>query len=112
MPKQADPVDRVLAALAAPSRRRMVEQLSRRPATLSELAEPLSMSLPAAMQHVQVLEASGLVRSEKVGRVRTCRLVPVAMQPVERWISERKTGWERSFDRLEAILDETTPRNP
>lgn len=107
MPKQVDPIDRLLAALATPSRRRMVEQLSRRPATLSELARPLSMSLAAVTQHVQVLEASGLVRSEKVGRVRTCRIEPAALRPVERWIAERRTSWERSFDRLEQILTET-----
>ncbi|MEA2340908.1 MAG: hypothetical protein QOG11_985 [Solirubrobacteraceae bacterium] len=82
----------------------MVERLSRHPATVSELAEPLSMSLAGVVQHVQVLEASGLVRSEKVGRVRTCSLEPAAMQPVERWIAERKTSWERSFDRLGALL--------
>jgi DNA-binding transcriptional ArsR family regulator len=102
--KQSQPLDRVFSALADPTRRSMLERLSRRPATVSELAEPLSMSLAGVVQHVQVLEASGLVRSEKVGRVRTCSLQPAAMQPVERWIAERKTSWERSFDRLGALL--------
>lgn len=87
-------------ALADPSRRVMVERLSRGPAAVSELAQPLAMSLPAVVQHLQVLEASGLVRSEKIGRVRTCRIEPAAMRPVEQWIAERRTSWERRLDRL------------
>jgi DNA-binding transcriptional ArsR family regulator len=87
-------------ALADPSRRVMVERLSRGPASVSELAQPLAMSLPAVVQHLQVLEASGLVRSEKVGRVRTCRIEPAAMRPVEQWIAKRRTSWERRLDRL------------
>ena len=73
---------------------------------MSELAEPLPMSLPAVAQHLQVLEGSGLVRSEKVGRVRTCRIEPVALRPVERWISARRTSWERRLDRLGEYLAE------
>jgi DNA-binding transcriptional ArsR family regulator len=87
-------------ALADPSRRRMVERLSRGPASVSELARPLTMSLPAVVQHLHVLEASGLVRSEKVGRVRTCSIEPKALRTAERWISERRTSWERRLDRL------------
>ena len=87
-------------ALADPSRRVMVERLSRGPASVSELAQPLAMSLPAVVQHLQVLEASGLVRSEKVGRIRTCRIEPAAMRPVEQWIAKRRTSWERRLDRL------------
>jgi DNA-binding transcriptional ArsR family regulator len=87
-------------ALADPTRRVMVERLSRGPASVGELAEPLTMSLPAVLQHLQVLEASGLVRSEKVGRVRTCRIDPKALRTAEQWISARRTSWERRLDRL------------
>jgi len=87
-------------ALADPTRRVMVERLSRGPASVSELAEPLTMSLPAVLQHLQVLEASGLVRSEKVGRVRTCRIEPKALRTAEQWISARRASWERRLDRL------------
>lgn len=84
----------------------MVERLSRGPASVSDLAEPLPMSLPAVVQHLQVLETSGLVRSEKVGRVRTCSIEPGALRPVERWIVARRTSWERRLDRLGAYLAE------
>jgi DNA-binding transcriptional ArsR family regulator len=93
-------LDRVFAALADPTRRHMVDRLSRGPASVSELAQPLTISLPAVVQHLQVLEASGLVRSEKAGRVRTCRLAPEALSLAEGWIAERRTTWERRFDRL------------
>lgn len=106
MPNQGATLDRVFQALSDPSRRAMVERLSRGPASVSELAQPLAMSLPAVMQHLQVLETSGLVRSEKVGRVRTCRIEPVSLQTAERWISERQSGWERRLDRLGDYLDE------
>jgi DNA-binding transcriptional ArsR family regulator len=82
----------------------MVERLSRGPASVSELAQPLPMSLAAVVQHLHVLEASGLVRSEKVGRVRTCRIEPAALQPAERWIGERRDSWERRLDRLGGYL--------
>jgi DNA-binding transcriptional ArsR family regulator len=95
MLNQSISVDRLFQALADPTRRIMVERLSRGPASVSALAEPLAMSLPAVMQHLQVLAASGLVRSEKVGRVRTCRLEPRALRTVEQWITERRAGWER-----------------
>jgi len=87
-------------ALADPTRRVMVERLSRGPASVSELAEPLTMSFPAVLQHLQVLEASGLVRSEKVGRIRTCRIEPKALRTAEQWISARRASWERRLDRL------------
>jgi DNA-binding transcriptional ArsR family regulator len=102
-----DQLDRVFQALADPSRRDMVERLSRGPASVSELAQPLSMTLAAVVQHVQVLEASGLVRTEKVGRVRTCRLEPVALRTAEQWISQRRTAWEHRLDRLGDFLEET-----
>jgi DNA-binding transcriptional ArsR family regulator len=109
---ELDPLDRVFQALADPTRREMVERLSRGPASVSQLAEPLPMSLPAVVQHLHVLEASGLVQSEKVGRVRTCRIEPGALRPVERWISERRTSWERRLDRLGDYLaaDQSEPQ--
>ncbi len=91
-------------ALADPTRRAMVERLSRGPATVSELAQPFAMSLPAVVQHLKVLEASGLVISEKVGRVRTCRMEPAALTLVEQWIQQRRQSWGQRFDRLGAVL--------
>ena len=100
MLNQRDPLDLVFQALADPSRRAMVERLCRGPASVSELARPLAMSLPAVVQHLQVLQDSGLVRSEKVGRVRTCQVEPAALRTAEKWIIERRTTWERRLDRL------------
>src|SRR5213595_2645351 len=97
---RGESIDRVFHALADPSRRVIVERLSRGPASVSELARPLPMSLPAVVQHLQVLETSGLVRSEKVGRVRICRIAPTALRTAEQWIAERRAVWERRFDRL------------
>src|SRR5881392_4504487 len=91
-------IDRVFHALADPSRRVMVERLSRGPASVSELAKPLPMSLPAVVQHLQVLESSGLVQSEKVGRVRTCHIEPALLRSAEQWISQRRTTWEQRLD--------------
>lgn len=105
-------LDRVFQALADPSRRSMVERLCQGPATVSELAKPLDMSLPAVVQHLQVLEASGLVRSEKVGRVRTCQIEPTALRTAEQWISARRTNWERRLDRLGDLLAELPERSP
>ncbi len=96
----------VSAALADPARRHMVERLTRGPASVSELARPLTLTLPAVVQHLQVLEASGLIRSKKIGRVRTCTIEPAALRTAERWLAERRTTWERKFDRLEQILAE------
>lgn len=97
-------LDRLFHALADPARRTMVERLSRGPASVTELAQPLPMSLPAAMQHLSVLQAAGLVRSEKVGRMRTCAIEPQALSDVEQWISARRTEWERRLDRLGEYL--------
>jgi DNA-binding transcriptional ArsR family regulator len=101
-----EPLDRIFQALADPTRRVMVERLARGPLSVSELAQPLDMSLPAVFQHLQVLEASGLVRSEKVGRVRTCRVDPAALRAAEQWITRRRVGWERRLDRLGEYLAE------
>jgi DNA-binding transcriptional ArsR family regulator len=100
-------LDRVFHALADPGRRLMLERLDQGPASVSELGKPLSMSLAAVVQHVQILEASGLVRTQKVGRTRTCSLNPVTLRSAERWISERRTLVERRLDRLGEYLAET-----
>ena len=93
-------LDQTFQALADPTRRAMIERLGQGPASVSELAAPFEMSLPAVVQHLQILEASGLVRSEKVGRVRTCRMEPAAMSLAEQWINQRRTDWEHKLDRL------------
>ena len=101
---QSGVMDQVFQALSDPSRRGMVDRLCEGPASVSELAQPLSMSLAAVVQHLQVLEASGLIRSEKVGRVRTCRIEPVALSAAERWIAQRRSAWESRLERLGALL--------
>jgi DNA-binding transcriptional ArsR family regulator len=106
MLNEAPPLDRVFHALADPSRRSMVERLARGPASVSELARPLDMTLPAVVQHVQVLEASGLVRTAKAGRVRTCTIRAEGLRSAEHWISDRRTTWERRLDRLDDVLAE------
>jgi len=103
---QSPALDLAFQALADPARRVMVERLVHGPASVSELARPLDMTLSAVVQHVAVLEASGLVRSQKIGRVRTCRIEPAALRQAERWISEGRTTWERRFDRLSDYLAE------
>jgi DNA-binding transcriptional ArsR family regulator len=104
---QTADLDRVFQALADPGRRLMVERLSEGPASVSELGRPLAMSLAAVVQHVQVLEASGLVRSQKTGRTRTCSINPAALRSAEQWMSERRTLWERRLDQLGDYLAET-----
>src|SRR5436305_1481732 len=96
-------LDRAFQALADPTRRGMLARLSRAPASVSELAAPFRISLPAVMQHLQMLEASGLVRSEKKGRVRTCRLEPKALATAESWIAEQRALWEGRLDRAVAM---------
>ncbi|HEU5107634.1 MAG TPA: metalloregulator ArsR/SmtB family transcription factor [Micromonosporaceae bacterium] len=92
-------------AMADPTRRAMVERLARGPASVSELARPLPMTLAAVVQHLQVLQASGLVRSEKVGRVRTCHLDPDGLREAEEWLRGQRTVWENRLDRLGDYLD-------
>jgi DNA-binding transcriptional ArsR family regulator len=106
MLNQSRVLDHVFHALSDPARRVMVERLSRGPASVSELAQPLDMTLPAVIQHLQVLEASGLVRSEKTGRVRTCRIEARALKRAESWISARRSSLERHLDRLGEFLAE------
>jgi DNA-binding transcriptional ArsR family regulator len=104
MLKYSSSLDLMFQALGDPARRLMVERLARGPAPVSKLAEPLSMSLPAVLQHLRVLEASGLVRSQKQGRVRTCRIDPKALRAAEQWIAARRHSWERRLDRLGEYL--------
>lgn len=107
-------VDRVFHALAEPMRRALVERLSAGPMSVSDLAQPFDITLAAIVQHLQVLEESGIVRSEKLGRVRTCRLEPEGLRVAERWIADRRSLWERRLDRLGDLLAEdetTTPPN-
>ena len=96
----------MFGALADPSRRAMVDRLIEGPASVSELAKPLAMSLPAVVQHLHVLEHSGLVRSRKVGRVRTCTIEPAALGMAEQWIAQRRRMWEERLDRLGEFLAE------
>jgi DNA-binding transcriptional ArsR family regulator len=100
------PLDHVFQALADPTRRGMIARLSRGPASVSELAEPFDMSLPAVVQHLQVLESCGLVTSEKVGRVRTCRIEPKALMSAEDWLQSQRASWEARLDRLGEYLKE------
>ncbi len=106
MLNQSTSLDLAFQALADPTRRAMLERLSQSPASVSDLARPLSMSFPAVMQHLAVLEGAGLVASEKVGRVRTCRIDGRAFGLAEDWINARRAEWERRFDRLGDYLDE------
>jgi DNA-binding transcriptional ArsR family regulator len=99
-------IDRVFHALGDPTRRAIVERLSERPLSVSRLAQPLAITLAAVVQHLQILELSGLVRSEKVGRVRTCRIEAAGLSVAEQWIGERRAIWERRFDRLGDLLAE------
>ena len=103
---RSNPLDATFTALADPTRRAMVERLARSPASVSDLARPLAISLPAVMQHLAILEGSGIVVSEKVGRVRTCRVEPRALSLVEQWINARRTEWEHRLDRLGSYLEE------
>lgn len=113
MLQHSEPLDRVFHALADASRRAMVERLTRGPASTSELAEPFSMSLSAVAQHLKVLEASGVVRTEKRGRERICRVEPQALELAEHWIAKRRAGLQHRLDRLAVHLgelDDTSPK--
>ncbi|MET3896827.1 DNA-binding transcriptional ArsR family regulator [Devosia sp. UYZn731] len=105
-------LDLMFQALADPTRRGMVERLSQGPVSVSELARPFAMSLPAVVQHLQMLEASGLVSSEKVGRVRTVRIEAEALSQAEQWINERRTNWVKRLDRLGDFLAATADEEP
>ncbi|MFF9347726.1 ArsR/SmtB family transcription factor [Streptomyces sp. NPDC014734] len=109
MPNREERLDLVFRALGDPTRRALVERLVRGPASVSELAAPLAMSFPAVVQHVQVLEAAGIVRSEKTGRVRTCRIEPEALRAGEGWLGRQRTTWETRLDHLGDVLAEPGP---
>lgn len=98
------PLDRTFHALGDPTRLGMIEQLSRGPASVKQLAEPLDMALPSVMKHLRVLEAGHLVVSEKAGRVRTYRIKPQALAAIDRWVARRRAAWDRKFDRLERLV--------
>jgi len=100
-------INRVFYALGDNTRRAIIETLSQGPVSVSQLAKPMVISLAAVVQHLQILEESGLVRTKKVGRVRTCEIEPAALSALEQWVRERRTLWERRFDRLEQLLSDT-----
>ena len=106
MPHRKIHVDRVFQALGDPTRRALVERLSEGPISVSLLAKPLAITLAAVVQHLQVLEKSGLVRTEKLGRVRTCRIETAGLSVAEQWIEDRKATWEKRLDRLGDLLEE------
>jgi DNA-binding transcriptional ArsR family regulator len=113
-------LDRIFAALAEPTRRRMIERLARGPASATELGEHLPITLAAVVQHLQVLEESGLIRTEKLGRVRRCRLEPKALDLVDRWFQERRAHFEegrsvhKNLDRIEELFERalSPPKRP
>lgn len=105
MLNRSDALDSTFQALADSTRRAILARLSRGPISVSDLARPLAMSLPAVMQHLAVLEDSGLVRSVKVGRIRTCRIEPKALSAAEQWINQRRSEWQSHFDRLGQYLE-------
>ncbi len=104
MPNQSISLDRAFHALSDPARRAMVQRLTRGPTSVTELARPLAMSLPAVLQHLAVLEQSGLIRSQKIGRVRTCRVNPDTLSLAEQWINARRAEWSARLDRLDDYL--------
>lgn len=104
-------LESIFHALADSSRLGMVERLSLGPASVKELAEPLDMALPSVLKHLRVLEEGGIVISEKLGRVRTYRLDPTKLSGIDLWMAERKAAWNRSFDRLDKFLIETSDEN-
>jgi DNA-binding transcriptional ArsR family regulator len=106
MHRKKPDIDRVFHALGDPSRRAILEKLSAGPISVSQLAEPLDITLAAVVQHLQVLEESGLVQTEKAGRVRTCRIEPAGFSAAEKWIGDRRSLWERRLDRLGDLLAE------
>ena len=114
MDKKEPTIDRVFQALGDATRRAIMEKLSEGPVSVSRLAEPFGISLAAVVQHLQVLEECGLVQTEKVGRVRTCRIEPGGLEAAARWIADRRTPWERSLDRLGELLaePEVAPQEP
>lgn len=106
MSRAAESMNGVFRALADPTRRRVLQRLGKRPASVSDLAEPFDMALPSFVQHLRVLERSGLVRSHKAGRVRTYELAPRRLQLAEHWLARQRTLWERRLDQLDDYLSD------
>ena len=106
MPKRPIDFDRLFHALGDPTRRAILDRLVGGPASVSALAEPLGVTLTAVAQHLQILEEARLVHTEKLGRVRTCRLEPAGFDALEQWIRDHRTAWERKLDRLGRLLAE------
>ena len=109
MLERSTALDRAFHALSDPTRRALLDQLTRGPASVSKLAQPFDATLASIVQHIQVLEGSGLIVTEKVGRTRTCRISSDAVARVERWLTERRQIWENRFDRLGALLEDAAP---
>ncbi len=105
-PAPRSEIDRLFHALGDPTRRSIVDALVERPASVSKLASPLGITLTAVIQHLDILEETGLVHTEKLGRVRVCRLEPGGFGALEQWIREHRTAWEKQLDRLEELLAE------
>jgi DNA-binding transcriptional ArsR family regulator len=110
--QQQASINRVFHALGDPTRRAIVEKLSEGPISVSHLAKPLAITLAAVVQHLQILEKSGLVYTEKIGRVRTCRIEPRGLFVAEQWIEDRRSLWEKRFDRLGDLLAEPEEPQP
>ena len=106
MLEHREAVDRVFHALGDPARRAIIERLSKGPASVSEIAEPFAMTLAAVVQHIQVLEQSGVITTKKEGRVRTCSLDPRGLNTASQWITQRQALWQRRLDRLGKLLDD------
>jgi DNA-binding transcriptional ArsR family regulator len=111
MAKFSTDLDRAFSALADPTRRAIVSRLCDGPKSVSELAEPFELALPSLLKHVRVLEQSGLVSTEKVGRVRTCRIEPHALHATEAWIHRHISAWEKRLDRMEAHIEGMKRKN-
>src|ERR1700737_350053 len=111
MPKKQPDIDRIFHALGDPTRRAIMEKLSAGPVSVSQLAEPLDITLAAVVQHLQVLEDSGLVQTEKVGRVRTCRIEAAGLSAAEQGIADPRSMWERRLERLGDLLAEPGERD-
>jgi DNA-binding transcriptional ArsR family regulator len=109
MPNQTAQLDRVFQALADPTRRAVIQRLSSGTASVSELAKPFDMALPSFLQHLDVLEGCGLVRSRKTGRIRTYQISPRPMQAAEGWMAEQRARWVRRLDQLDEFLAESAP---
>ena len=101
MPNQNAALDHVFRALSDPTRRAVLEQLSRGPTTVTKLAEPFKMALPSFVQHLQVLEHSGLIRSTKKGRLRTCELAPKSLNNAEHWMASQRAIWQKRLDQFD-----------